>query len=94
MFPDINETVFYLIERGKALATGALRGERRPVSDPSNYQSQWSHPAMMTGMLSGALFYSSLHDTGDFNRQMDDAQTKEQREHYNSCGGYSLRMQR
>jgi hypothetical protein len=89
LFPDINETVFYLIERGKALAAGALRGERRPVSDPSNYQSQWSDPAMMTGMLSGALFYSSLHDTGDFNRQMDDAQTKEQREHYSSSAGYS-----
>ncbi|MFC5647766.1 hypothetical protein ACFPYJ_01280 [Paenibacillus solisilvae] len=86
LFPDINNTVLYLIERGKALASRARRGERRPASKDKYNQSQWDDPVMMTGLLSGALFFSSLHDEGDFNRHMDNAQTKEQREQYSGGG--------
>ncbi|BBH23842.1 hypothetical protein Back11_51870 [Paenibacillus baekrokdamisoli] len=89
LFPDIHAAAAYLIDRGKRLATEARRGDRRSSTDDSAYQSQWQDASMMTGLLSGAFFFSSLHDSGDFNRQMDDAQTKEQREHNSSCGSSS-----
>ncbi|QYR22048.1 hypothetical protein KZ483_03190 [Paenibacillus sp. sptzw28] len=84
-FTDLNDTIDYLINRGKMLALGARSGKHDEALG-SGYRSQWNDPAFMTGALSGALFYSSMLPTDQFHNQMDDAQTKERHESNSSCG--------
>ncbi|MCQ6561933.1 hypothetical protein [Paenibacillus mendelii] len=88
-YPDLNSTAAYLIERGRRLASDARNGAEKGTSyeDPYRNNGMLNDPMIMTGVLSGALFFSSMGSADDFDRQMEEAQTEAQRQVNGGSGG-------
>ncbi|QHW32530.1 hypothetical protein GZH47_18080 [Paenibacillus rhizovicinus] len=80
LFPDLAATVDYLIERGRSLASS----RSAPQTDNDG---DLSSTMLMTGIMSGAFFYSSWGPEENFQSQMDAYQPEEEpRENNNNSG--------
>ncbi|WP_138753760.1 hypothetical protein [Paenibacillus sinopodophylli] len=76
-FADLSETIDYLIDRAKSQLVEAGSG-RNEIGN--NGRSYGYDPVLgATGLLSGMLIYHSITNPNDFTRQMDQAQSEEQR---------------
>ncbi|UVI29956.1 hypothetical protein [Paenibacillus spongiae] len=88
-YPDLDGTVDYLVKRGRQLAQEARSGVGTAGIHEDRYRDRnmASDSMMATGVLSGALFFSSMGPADEFDRHMDEAQTEVQRQANGGSGG-------